>query len=96
MLEDIINDDTPLYDNSSWKIKKREQLKNAYSIIESAVEEIKKNPQFLQTYWYVQSRFDRYTVRNSLLLAKHHFGSVPTVAHNISKCCGWPLLNQVL
>ena len=72
MLEDIINDDTPLYDNSSWKIKKREQLKNAYSIIESAVEEIKKSPQFLQTYLDVQSRFDRYTVRNALLLAKQY------------------------
>jgi len=70
MLEDIITNNDKYFDKDNWKMKKREQLKNAYNMIDEAVEELKSNPQFFKSYLDVQSRFDRYTIRNALLLTK--------------------------
>lgn len=70
MLADIITNSDYYYNKDNWKMKKREQLRNAYIMIDEAVEEIKSNPQFFKLYLDVQSRFDRYTIRNALLLAK--------------------------
>ena len=58
------------YDKEAYKQKKREQLQKAYNIIDEAVEELQKNPEFLKTWLDVQSRFDVYSSRNALLIAK--------------------------
>ena len=58
------------YNKEEWKKKKQEQLQNAYNLIEEATEDIGKNPLFFKSYLDIQSRFDKYTVRNALLVAK--------------------------
>ena len=71
MLDDVINNaNSNGYDKEEWKKKKQEQLQNAYNMIEEATEELKNDSSFFKSYLDVQSRFDKYTVRNALLLTK--------------------------
>lgn len=71
MLDDVINNaNSNNYNKEEWKKKKQEQLQNAYNMIEEATEELKNNSSFFKSYLDVQSRFDKYTVRNALLLTK--------------------------
>ena len=71
MLDDVINNaNSNSYNKEEWKKKKQEQLQNAYNMIEEATEELKNNSSFFKSYLDVQSRFDKYTVRNALLLTK--------------------------
>lgn len=71
MLDDVINNaNSNSYNKEEWKKKKQEQLQNAYNMIEEATEELKNDSSFFKSYLDVQSRFDKYTVRNALLLTK--------------------------
>lgn len=71
MLDDVINNaNSNSYNKEEWKKKKQEQLQNAYNMIEEATEELKNASSFFKSYLDVQSRFDKYTVRNALLLTK--------------------------
>jgi len=71
MLDDVINNaNNNSYNKEEWKKKKQEQLQNAYNMIEEATEELKNDSSFFKSYLDVQSRFDKYTVRNALLLTK--------------------------
>ena len=71
MLDDVINNaNNNGYNKEEWKKKKQEQLQNAYNMIEEATEELKNDSSFFKSYLDVQSRFDKYTVRNALLLTK--------------------------
>ena len=72
MIEDIINNANSSvgYDKDAYIKKKREQLDQAYKTIDEAVEELKNSPEFFNQYLNVQSRFDMYTPRNALLIAK--------------------------
>lgn len=71
MLDDVINNaNSNSYNKEEWKKKKQEQLQNAYNMIEEATEELKNDSSFFKSYLEVQSRFDKYTVRNALLLTK--------------------------
>ena len=72
MIEDIINNANSSvgYDKDAYIKKKREQLDQAYKTIDEAVEELKNSPEFFNQYLNIQSRFDMYTPRNALLIAK--------------------------
>lgn len=71
MLDDVINNaNSNSYNKEEWKKKKQEQLQNAYNMIEEATEELKNDSSFFKSYLDIQSRFDKYTVRNALLLTK--------------------------
>lgn len=73
MIDEIINkvaSQEAGYDKEAFKQKKKEQKEKAYQIIDESLEELKTNPDFFKTYLDVQSRFDMYTPRNALLIAK--------------------------
>lgn len=66
-----MNNTTNSYDKEKYKQMKKEQLKNAYQMIYDACEEIRKgNNDFFIKYLDIQSKFDKYTFRNALLVAK--------------------------
>ena len=58
------------YDKETYIKKKREQLDNAYKTIDEGLEEITTNPNFFKEYLTVQGKFDLYTPRNAILIAK--------------------------
>ncbi len=58
------------YDKEAYIKKKREQLDNAYKTIDEGLEEITTNPNFFKEYLTVQGKFDLYTPRNAILIAK--------------------------
>ena len=58
------------YDKETYIKKKREQLDNAYKTIDEGLEEITTNPDFFKEYLTVQGKFDLYTPRNAILIAK--------------------------
>lgn len=58
------------YDKEAYIKKKREQLDNAYKTIDEGLEEITTNPDFFKEYLTVQGKFDLYTPRNAILIAK--------------------------
>ena len=73
MLDDVINNaNNNSYNKEEWKKKKQEQLQNAYNMIEEATEELKNDSSFLKSYLDVQSRFDKYTVRNAYYLLNNY------------------------
>lgn len=72
MIDEIIKKATTQdgYDKEAYKQRKKEQKENAYKIIDEALGELKSNSDFFKEYLDVQSRFDMYTPRNALLIAK--------------------------
>ena len=71
MIDEIVNNTISKdgYDKESFKQRKREQLQNAYKMIDEGLDKIKSNPSFFKEYLDVQSRFDMYTPRNAILIA---------------------------
>lgn len=69
VMESINNDG---YDVEAYKQRKDELKKKAYSIIEEALGELKTSPEAFMQYLSLQSRFDAYTPRNALLIAKQN------------------------
>lgn len=57
-----------LFDKEAWKQQKQEQRKMVYSLIDDTAEAIAQDGAKFQGYLDVQSRFDRYSVANSLLI----------------------------
>lgn len=73
MIDDIVENSktSNSYDKEAYKKLKKEQVQTAYKIIDEACEELKNgNNAFFKEYLNVQSRFDKYTIRNALLIAK--------------------------
>lgn len=72
MIDDVINKATKEvgYDKEAYKQKKKEQKEFIYQTVDKALEEIKVDANFLKTYLNVQSKFDMYTPRNALAVAK--------------------------
>ena len=85
MIEEMVeNKKNETYDKEAYKKKKYEQLQNAYNTIDEATNDIKNNPNFFKLFLDVQSQFDKYTVRNAMLIAKQ----LPT-AKKIKDYKGW-------
>lgn len=65
--EDKVNKN---YDKEAYKKMKKEQLKNAYKRIDDMFNYLQKGyKNYFINYLNIQSRFDKYTVRNALLIA---------------------------
>jgi len=56
------------FDKEAWKQQKQEQREMVYSMIDDTVEAVAKDGAKFQSYLDVQSRFDRYSVANALLI----------------------------
>lgn len=72
MIDDLISKskEESGYDKEAYKKYKREQLDNVYKMIDESVEELKSNSSFFMDYLNIQSKFDMYTPRNAMLVAK--------------------------
>lgn len=71
MIDEIINNtQNNSYDKEAYRQKKKEQLEIAYGTIKDGINELKTNPSFFKDYLNIQSRFDMYTPRNAILVAK--------------------------
>ncbi len=83
MIDDIIQSSNTTFDKDSYRQRKKEQLQYAYKLIESGFEEINKgNGAFLKSYLDIQSRFDKYTIRNALLVAKQNPNAIQLKDYN--------------
>lgn len=58
----------PKDSRKDWAAKKQEQRKEIYNLIDSTTEQMAANGGLFQTYLDVQSRFDRYSVKNAILV----------------------------
>lgn len=56
------------FDKETWKQQKQEQRELVYGMIDSATEAVARDGTAFQKYLDVQSRFDRYSVSNALLI----------------------------
>ncbi len=56
------------FDKEAWKQQKQEQRETVYSMIDDTAEAVAKDGTKFQSYLDVQSRFDRYSVANALLI----------------------------
>lgn len=56
------------FDKEAWRKQKREQREMVYSMIDNTIEAVAQEGTTLQKYLDVQSRFDRYSVANTLLI----------------------------
>lgn len=72
MIDEIIDkaNNKNNYDVEAYKKRKREQIINAYKMIDEALEELKGNPSAIKSYLDMQSNFDIYSPRNALLINK--------------------------
>ena len=55
---------------SRWQVRQQHNLENAYAMIDAALEEISQGKGDVPGYLDIQSRFDRYSARNVLLVQK--------------------------
>lgn len=60
------------FDVEAWKEKKNQLKAKAYDMIEEALGELKTSSEAFMQYLSLQSRFDAYTPRNALLIAKQN------------------------
>ena len=56
------------FDKEAWKQQKQEQREMVYSLIDDTAQTVAKDGTTFQKYLDVQSRFDRYSVANALLI----------------------------
>lgn len=72
MVDEILNekDTKNTYDKEAYIKKKREQLDNAYKTIDEGLEDLTTNSNFFKEYLSIQGKFDLYTPRNAILIAK--------------------------
>jgi hypothetical protein len=56
------------FDKEVWKQQKQEQRETVYSLIDDTAEALAQGSVLFQSYLDVQSRFDRYSVANALLI----------------------------
>lgn len=72
MIDDVITSAKQKdgYDKEAYIKKKREQKEYAFKLIDLSLEEMKTSPNFLMDYINIQSRFDKYSPRNAILVAK--------------------------
>ena len=57
------------FDKEAWAAKKQAERSSAYELIDRTAEDVVRDGAAFQTYLDVQSRFDRYSVGNALLIA---------------------------
>ncbi len=60
--------EAPAFDLDKFKARKQQERSDVYSLLEKTTEEVKDNGEKLQLYLDVQSRFDRHSVNNALLI----------------------------
>ena len=73
-----------------WKAKKQEEKKETYELLDNATDEVKNDIYKFRTYLDVQSKFDRYSVGNCLLIMKQQ----PTARH-IKELNDWKKIPNV-
>ena len=73
-----------------WKTKKQEEKKETYELLDNATDEVKNDIYKFRTYLDVQSKFDRYSVGNCLLIMKQQ----PTARH-IKELNDWKKIPNV-
>ncbi|MFZ5967637.1 MAG: hypothetical protein ACOYVK_10770 [Bacillota bacterium] len=56
------------FDKETWKQQKQEQREMVYSLIDDTAQTVAKDGTVFQKYLDMQSRFDRYSVANALLI----------------------------
>ena len=59
----------PAFDKAKWAAKKKEEREIVFSLIDETAVSLAKDPELFQKFLDVQSRFDRYSVSNALLIA---------------------------
>lgn len=57
------------FDKDTWIEKKRQERAEAYELLDEATDEITKDGEKFKDYLITQSRFERYSVSNALLIA---------------------------
>ena len=62
------NKDFVLFNKDEWAARKQQERADAYALIDRAAEDAAKDGGVFQGYLDVQSRFDRYSVGNALLI----------------------------
>lgn len=63
------------FDKEAWAEKKQQERVEAYAMLDTATEVIANDPDKFREYLDTQSRFDRYSVSNALLIAYQHPGA---------------------
>ena len=59
----------PAYSKDEWVEKKRKERASAFAMLDEATDELMNDPEKFRDYLNVQSRFDRYSVSNAILIA---------------------------
>ena len=58
-----------VFDKESWANRKQQDRESAFAIVDDALKKMSTDTNVFQTYLDVQSRFERYSVSNALLVA---------------------------
>ena len=58
-----------IFDKEEWASRKQQDREAAYAMVDDALKKMGTNGKAFQTYLDVQSKFERYSVSNALLVA---------------------------
>lgn len=57
------------FDKEAWSKRKRQEREDAYALIDEGTQDIASNYEYFRDYLDIQSRFDRYSVNNAILIS---------------------------
>lgn len=63
-----VNRDSSAFDKEAWAAQKQQERENSYALIDKTAGQMAGNGGLFKTYLDVQSRFDRYSVGNAILI----------------------------
>lgn len=82
------------FDKQKWSEEKQQLRKTVYELIDSTAETICKDSQKFRTYLDVQSRFDRYSIGNALLVTAQKPKATVLKDYNAWKEAGTPIKKE--
>ena len=68
-LFDTQNGEGQLFDVETWKERKQQDREYAYSLLDEGTQNLASNYEYFRDYLDIQSRFDRYSVSNAILIS---------------------------
>ena len=83
--------DKPIYDKASWSKQKQNDREQAYRLIDETVKKLSLDGSILKGFLDIQSRFDRYSVANNLLILTQNPEAIKLADFNTWKENGTPV-----
>ena len=83
-----------IFDKEEWASRKQQDREAAYAMVDDTLKKMGTNGKAFQTYLDVQSKFERYSVSNALLVAAQKPEATDLGDANFWRGRGWAAISE--